>query len=136
MHRSNIRSANVRYGRTARLRRAAWPFSDQPSDAPTETTGLTLRWSESRDGDRLVVTMSGDVDDAVTAELRLRLLEAMAQSDRLDLSFDMSEVSSISERNAALFMLVWSAATEQSRPIRIDGLHGDPAATFGALGLR
>ena len=98
------------------------------------TPGL-FGWSPRCVGGALVVSMSGELDLATSAELRERLWRVVRSSDVATIVLDLSGVCFIDAHSIGLIVAARAEARVHGRVLQVDGLQGIPAHVFRVLGL-
>jgi anti-anti-sigma factor len=82
-----------------------------------------------------LIFLSGDLDLAVAAVLRSRLMGVAESSTAAVVVVDLSDVLFIDAQCAGVIMAARDAVAYRGRQLRVDGLHGVPRTVFDLLGL-
>lgn len=119
-----------------------WCTSMTPRDLNHRLTSAALPYSLTATDSVVVLALSGDVDMAMSADLR-RVLGDLSETGHPDLGsghpdvivVDLSEVRLIDAEIIGVIVSAHRAALARGRQLYVDGLRALPARVFAVLGL-
>jgi anti-sigma B factor antagonist len=94
-----------------------------------------IGWSQWYADNCLVVTIAGELDLAVSAELRERLGEAVRSARTATIELDLAAVRFIDAHCIGLIVAAAHAARRDGRVLRVVRLRGLPAKVFALIGF-